>query len=130
MSMMPLASGRCRLLDGTVILASGEKSVSGDPIRAVFAVNGRDVTFDAIGVAAARLDKEGHLEALAAGGLKSFRGGGLTIELRERLDLALWRGREGGWRGVLHGWTGLIPAELTAITHDWLRTSAPQPLSQ
>jgi hypothetical protein len=129
-SMMPLPSGRCRLLDGTVILASGEKNVMGDPIRTAIAVNGRDMAFDAVGVAAARLDKEGHLEALAAGGLKSFRGGGLTIELPERLDLALWRGREGGWRGVLHGWTGPIPAELMTITHDWLRTAAPQPLSQ
>ncbi len=129
-SMMPLPSGRCRLLDGTVILASGEKNVMGDPIRATIAVNGRDMAFDAVGVAAARLDKEGHLEALAGGGLKSFRGGGLTIELPERLDLALWRGRKGGWRGVLHGWTGPIPAGLMMITHDWLRTAAPQPLSQ
>ncbi len=99
-----------------------------DPEAAV-AVNGRDLAFDAIGVAAARLDKEDNLEALAAGGFKSFRGGGLTIELPERLDLALWRGQKGGWRGVLHGWAGPVPAELMAITHDWLRTAAPQPLS-
>ena len=31
--MMPKPSGWCRLLDGTVILASGEKDVMGDPIQ-------------------------------------------------------------------------------------------------
>ena len=127
LSVMPLPSGRCRLLDGTVIIASGEKNVMGDPIRARIAAGGGEVTFDAVGLAAARLDKEGRLEALAAGGLKSFRGGGRAIELPERLDLALWRDQKGKWRGVLHGSTGGVPADLLAITHDWLRTAAPRP---
>ena len=38
-----------------------------------------------------RLDKDGKLEAVAAGAMKSFRGGGVAIELPERIDLALWR---------------------------------------
>ncbi|MEI7902108.1 MAG: hypothetical protein WCK89_17785, partial [bacterium] len=69
---MPKPSGQCRLLDGTIILASGEKDVLGDPIQKTLNVDGHEVAFDAVGVAAVRLDKDGKLEALAAGGLKRF----------------------------------------------------------
>ena len=121
-SMVPKRAGRCRLLDGTVILASGENDVMGDPIRKTVEVNGHDVTFDAVGVAAVRLNKEGSVEAMAGGGLKLFAAPGLRIELSKRADLAMWRDSEGKWHGVLHGWDGPIPSPLTAITDDIKKT--------
>ncbi|MCX6877885.1 MAG: hypothetical protein NTW21_29340 [Verrucomicrobia bacterium] len=127
-SMMPLLRGECRLLDGTVILASGQNDVRGDPIQKTIKVDGHDVTFDAVGVAAVRVDKDGKVEALAAGALKSFRGGGLTIELPERVDVALWRDGSGRWHGVLQDFSGPVPAALLAYTQDWLRLSVPRPL--
>ncbi len=128
-SMMPKPSGQCRLLDGTVILASGEKDLMGDPIQKTIQVGGQDVAFDAVGVAAVRLDKDGKLQAMAAGALKSFSGGGLTIELPERVDVALWRDAKGQWHGVLQGWNGPVPAALSAITADWQRLTVPQPFN-
>ena len=44
--MMPRPTGQCRLLDGTLILASGEKDVMGDPIQKTISINGHAVTFD------------------------------------------------------------------------------------
>lgn len=122
------SSGNCRLVDGTVILASGQNDVRGDPIQKSIKVNGHDVAIDAVGVAAVRLDKGGKLEALAAGALTSFRCGGLAIELPERVDVALWRDAEGKWHGVLQDFSGPVPAVLLAFTHDWLRLRVPQPL--
>ena len=115
-------------MDGTVILASGQNDVRGDPIQKSIKVNGHDVAIDAVGVAAVRLDKGGKLEALAAGALTSFRCGGLAIELPERVDVALWRDAEGKWHGVLQDFSGPVPAVLLAFTHDWLRLRVPQPL--
>lgn len=123
------SSGLCHLIDGTVILVSGEKNVTGDPIQKTIKVDGHDVAFDALGIAAVRLDKDGKLEAMAAGGLKSFRGGGLTIELPERADVALWRDNQGQMHGVLQDWTGPVPATLAVITDDWLRLAIPTPLN-
>jgi hypothetical protein len=126
-SMMPKPSGQCRLLDGTVIVASGEKDVLGDPIQKTIKVNGHAVTFDAVGVAAVRLNKAGKVEAMAAGGLKLFKAGDMTIELPDRADLALWRDAKGHWHGVLQDWTGPNPAVLSSITSDWLRLAVPKP---
>lgn len=125
--MSPHASGQCRLLDGTVILASGKDDVSGDPIRTTITVAGHDVTIDAVGVAAVRLDAKGAIEALACGGLKSFRGGGVTIELPERIDMAVWRDAAGKWQGVLQDHAGEVPKDLAALTADWKRLVIPVP---
>ena len=127
-SMMPKPSGQCRLLDGTVILASGEKDVLGDPIQKTLNVDGHEFAFDAVGVAAARLDKDGKLEALAAGGLKRFAVGKTKIELPQRIDVALWKDTKGVWQGVLQDYEGELPADLKAITAHWLRLSVPRPL--
>jgi hypothetical protein len=124
-SMMPKPSGQCRLLDGTVIVASGEKDVQGDPIQKSLEVNGHSVAFDTIGVAAVRLDKAGQVVALAAGGLKLFKAGEMTIELPRRADVALWRDAKGGWQGVLLGHEGPIPDELARITRNWTRLRLP-----
>jgi hypothetical protein len=122
-------SGISHLIDGTVIIASGENDVFGDLIQKTIKVQGHDVAFDAVGIAAVRLGKDGRLEAMAAGGLKSFRGGGLSIELPDRADVALWRDQHGQMHGVLQDWKGPVPVALLAITHDWLRLAVPVPLT-
>ena len=121
-------SGICRLTDGTVIIASGERDAMGDPIQKSIKVGGRDVTFDAVGVAAVRFDQRGKVEALAAGGLKSFSAGDWRIELATRTDLALWRNARGKWQGVLQGDEGAVPDPLAKVTGNWLRLKVPQPL--
>lgn len=127
-SMMPKPSGECRLLDGAVILASGEHDVMGDPIQKTILVKGQNVRFDAVGVAAVRLDSRGRVEAMAGGGLKSFAAGALTIDLDERADVVLWRNPQGQWQGVLQGWAGATPTELTRITTNWTRLRVPEPM--
>ena len=122
------ASGRCRLTDGTILLASGEQDAMGDPIRKTIKVQGRDVSFDTVGVAAVRLDKNGKLEALAAGGLRTFKAGDMTIELTTPADVALWKDARGKWRGVLQGYEGEVPEALATITKNWQRLKIPQPL--
>jgi hypothetical protein len=113
------------LVDGTVILASGAKAVQGDPIRETLSVNGYRVFFDAVGVAALRMNKRGEVEAMAAGGLKSFQAGTFSLDLPERVDVALWREGRGGWHGVIQGRAGPIPEPLLATTRDWVKLSLP-----
>ncbi len=127
-SVAPPAEGESRLLDGTHVFVSGVNAVSGDAIQGLIHVRDITMSVDAVGLLAIRLDKRGHIEALAAGGLKRFNADSLKIELPERTDLALWRDRRGKFHGVLQGWTGPVPATLRALTHDWLRLSVPAPL--
>ena len=129
-SMMPKPSGQCRLLDGTIILASGEKDVLGDPIQKTLNVDGHEVAFDAVGVAAVRLDKDGKLEALAAGGLKRFAVGKTKIELPQRIDVALWKDTKGVWQGVLQDYAGDVPKDLAALCKHWTRLQVPEPLKE
>lgn len=124
-SMMPKPGGQCRLLDGTVIVASGEKDVLGDPIQRTLKVNGHAVVFDAVGVAAVRFGGDGKVAALAASGLKLFRAGDLTLELPERADVALWRDAKGRWQGVLLGHDGPVPDALAKFTPNWRRLRMP-----
>jgi len=130
-SCAPPPAGQCRLIDGTHILVSGAKDVSGDPIRKTLRINGRTLTVNAIGVVGIRLGSNGQLNALAAGGLKRFElkgATGLKIELPERIDVALWRDDRGRMRGVLQGWRGPVPTSLAALTKNWLRLTLPTPL--
>ncbi len=124
--MVPNPAGSCRLIDGTVIIISAEKTITGDPIRQTFTIGGREVFFDAVGVAAVRLDKSGNPEAIAAGGMKSFRCGDMSIELAEPVDLALWRDSSGEWQGILQGHSGPLPEALTKITQNWTRLRLPE----
>lgn len=119
------AAGRCRLTDGTMILASAEQNVLGDPIRETISVQGKPVTFDAMGLAAVRLDKDGKLAALAAAALKSFQGAGLTLRLATRVDVALWKNKAGEWQGVLQGGNQKVPADLAKITRNWTHVNVP-----
>jgi len=130
-SCAPPPAGHCRLIDGTQILVSGAKEVTGDPIRKTLQIHDRTVTVDAVGVVGVRLRKDGQLDAMAAGGLKLFdlKGHtGVRIELPERIDVALWRDDQGRMRGVLQGWRGPVPKPLAALTANWVRLALPTPL--
>jgi len=101
-----------------------------DPILKTINVNGHDVAFDAVGVAAVRLDSSGQIAAMAAGGLKLLVCGDMRIELPERMDMALWRNRQGQWQGVLQGHSGPVPDALTQLTTNWSRLRLPVPLGK
>ncbi|MBE0655804.1 MAG: hypothetical protein IH594_18530, partial [Bacteroidales bacterium] len=120
-------TGFCRLIDGTLIQVAGTHRVSGDPIRTEMNITDHPVSFDAEGIAAVRLDPEGNVQALAAGGLKKFKAGNLEILLDDRVDLALWIDQYGKWQGVLQDWDGVIPDPLLKITKDWSRLAIPVP---
>lgn len=127
-SSSPPTTGFCRLIDGTIIQIAGTNTVSGDPIQTDIEIKSYPVTFDAIGVAAARLDNNGELEALAAGGLKYFKVGNFEIKLNKRVDIAIWKDQQNKWKGVLQGWMDPIPTELLDITENWIRLNIPVPL--
>lgn len=126
-SMMPQTQGTVKLIDGTVIIASGEKDVMGDPIKKSIQINGKKVNVDAIGIAGIRLNKSGLPEALAFGGLKSFSTGRFEIELPERMDIALIK-ENGIWKGIVQGFSGTIPKSLLRITKNWTYISAVNPM--
>jgi len=126
-SYFPPTTGSSRLIDGTVINVAGTNNISGDTILKEFEIGGNKVSFDAIGIAAVRLDLNGNPEAIAAGSLKSFRCGNIEINLNERLDLALWIDQNGQWRGVIQGLQGTVPQELLKITRNWKRIGLPEP---
>jgi hypothetical protein len=126
-SYAPPTTGFSRMIDGTIIHVAGTENISGDTIQTAFKVNGYDVFVDAVGVASVRLDEDGNLEALAAGGLQLFRTGDLEIRLNERTDLALWKNAGGKWQGVIQGWDGAVPDALLKITPDWIRLKVPVP---
>ncbi len=128
-SSSPPSTGHCRLIDGTVIHVAGTEKVSGDPIKTSFKIGEHVVTFDAEGVAAVRLDESGHVLALAAGGLRSFKSGEMEILLEQRIDLALWTNNKGNYEGVVQDWEGELPPQLLEITENWERIGLPIPYS-
>lgn len=125
--LAPAAAGQCRLLDGTVILAAGEQDAAGDPIRTGFEVNGRKVQVDCVGLVAVRFEDDGHLEALAAGGLRRFETDTFRLALDQPVDVALWRQADGEYAGVLQDCPGPVPPPLAAITARWSRLAVPTP---
>jgi len=126
-SVMPQPRGQCRFLDGTVLVASGEHDVLGDPLPPSFVVAGQSVQVDAVGFAAVRLGKSQQLEALAAGGLKHLSVGAFSLTLPERTDLALWRDPRGAWQGALFNET--IPEILSKRTAHWTCLRLPRTLT-
>ena len=129
-SMVPGVSGHLRLLDGTVIYASGRNSVMGDLIYKSIKVDGKKVRFDCIGIAAVRLDEHGKLEAMAAGGLSSFHGGGVKIDMPVRADIALWKDSNGEWHGILQGYEGPLSDDLQKICKNWKRLRVPESINE
>lgn len=115
-SAMPGTSGHSRMLDGTYLNIAATRDVSGDPIGD-FNADGNKVNVDAVGVVAVRFNERGELMAMAAGGLKSFKAGGLAINLPERINVALRKGPDGKWKGFIQ--QDDLPAALQKITKDW-----------
>ncbi len=124
----PPTTGYCRLIDGTVIQVAGTKNTGGDPIHSNIKIRGKGVRFDAVGIAAVRLDEKGDVQALSASGLKSFQTGNFKIDLSERCDLALWKDNQDNWNGIIQGLQGEIPPQLLKITKNWTRLNLPVPL--
>lgn len=127
-SAAPPRAGHCRLVDGTSVWLAGSHAVTGDPITLREVMRGVPVEAKAVGLLAIRLDAAGKLEALAAGGLSHFRGGGLELNLASPLDLAFWNDRQGRQHGVVQGAQSTVPEALRRLTPDWLRLAAPVPL--
>lgn len=127
LSYAPPTTGFSYLLDGTLVQVAATHDSTGDTIRSKMKIGKYDVALDAIGVAGVRLDQKGNLEALAAGGLKELRTDKFNLNLYERVDLALWKNKQGAWEGLLQGWTGNIPASLLDITSNWHRIDLPKP---
>ncbi len=128
-SVVPKASGHIRLIDGTYIEASGLTNVMGDPIKKHFLIDGRKVYVDAIGIVGIRFDKSGKLQALACGGLKSFKTGSTEINLPERQDIALFN-ENGQWQGIIHGDNKKIPADLSKFTNNWRIVKQPKAIEK
>lgn len=125
-SIMPKASGQLTLIDGTRIFVSGERHPLGDPIIKRIDIEGIQVDIDAIGIAAVKVSRNGELEALACGGMKSIKVGKFNIDLPERLDIALIK-RSSKWKGIIHNSNGVkIPAPLLNITSDWTLVRSPE----
>ena len=121
----PPRAGQCRLVDGTMIWLAGAERVAGDAIEINQPVNGHTLAAKATGVLAVRLDSSGKLQALAAGGLSRFQGGGLNLQLESPLDLALWRDAAGRWQGVVLDCAGPVPPALLQLTTSWQRRATP-----
>jgi hypothetical protein len=117
-SVMPEAKGQLTLVDGTRILISGGQHLLGDTILKKINIDGHQADINAIGVAGIRINEKGEVEALACGGLKTFKGGSLNIHLENRADIALIK-RSGKWKGIIHSNGTEIPAPLLDITSDW-----------
>ncbi len=124
-SSAPRTEGFCRLIDGTVIHVAGAHSVAGDAMQKTFWIDKHEVTFDATGLAAIRLDHNGKLEALAAGALQRFKLNDLEISLTQPVDLALWKDQTGKYHGVAQNLKGPLPETLLKITDDWRYLSLP-----
>ena len=124
-SFAPSEQGITRLTDGTVILLSGKENVAGDTINKTIRIHGVDVSFDVIGVGAVSLSKDGNVEAIVGGGLKSFKAGGFSIQLLQRVDVVLLK-EMGMWQGYVQGLVGKIPDELKKITNNWKRIALPE----
>lgn len=126
-SHAPPATGFSYLLDGTLVQVAGSKNAAGDTICSTMQLGQHKISVDAVGLAAVRLDEKGDLNALAAGGLKSLKTPAMTLNLDERIDLALWKNDLNDWEGVVQGWDDPIPGPLLALTGNWTYLSLPDP---
>lgn len=118
-SNTPPTQGYARLIDGTFLQVSGKENPAGDAIYSKRKLGKHTIIFDAIGIAAVKIDKEGQVQALAAGGLKYFKTKDFVIDLEKRIDLALWKNDNGEIEGTIQGYEGKIPEQLLAITPKW-----------
>lgn len=126
-SVSPATTGFCRLIDSTIIYIAGTNKVSGDTIRSEFKIQNFNVSIDAVGVAAIRLDEKGNIKTIAASSLKRIKTSNFEIRLKERIDIALWMDEKGEWKGVIQSENQEIPKELLAITKNWIHLNLPVP---
>lgn len=100
---LPDPDGSAMFADGTVVRVRGASPDQRGDVLDGFAqpleIGGQKVFFAAEGVFAARLGKDGNLEALAAGGLRRVEAPGLSLALDNPEDVALVR-RDGRWQGL------------------------------
>ncbi|MCL4178222.1 MAG: hypothetical protein KJ072_10840 [Verrucomicrobia bacterium] len=128
-SPAPPRTGTCRLIDGSRIWLAGSRQLAGDPLAINEVVAGVPIVAEAKGVLAVRVNAQGHLEALAAGGLRRFEGGGVALQLDPPLDLAFWIDAQRRRHGVVQETTDTIPESLRAWTPHWLRLALPAPVA-
>lgn len=124
----PPRAGTGRLVDGTRFWVSGRDDAAGDPLAIREEVSGHTIEADAVGLLAVRLNESGRLEALAAGGLSRFQGGGIALMLDSPIDLALWTDEQGRRRGVVQGAPAGVPPALLELTPHWLDLRLPASL--
>lgn len=129
-SNAPPVQGIARLIDGMLIQVAKKDNPAGGVIRSSKRIGKHTVTFDAVGIAAIRLDKNGQVETLAAGGLKYFKTGDFVIDLKQRIDLAFWKNEKGEIEGIIQGSECEIPEQLLAITNNWRLLKNPVPLEE
>ena len=118
---LPAPDGTLTLLDGTVARIKGcSPNFAGDPIWGTLTAGGVKIDYSAEGVFAARVDRQGALVALAAGGLRHVSLPGFTLKLDAPEDVVLVK-RDGKWRGLWQTATpsAPLPAPLAALTDDW-----------
>ena len=126
----PPTTGCCRLIDGTLIQVAGTSNRSGDNIQSRMNIGKYAVIFDATGLAAIKLNAEGQVEALAAGGLKFIETGNFKINPDKRVDIAIRKNKQDEWEGIIQCCDTDIPQQLLNITQNWTRLKVIIPLDE
>ena len=121
----PDLEGHIRLTDGTEVFLSGQTNAAGDPITGTFEIAGHEATAEARGILAVRFTADGQIDALAAGGLKQFTGGGLSLQFDAPVDFAYWHDDKGKPKGALQNGSTNLPEVLGVLTKDWTRLATP-----
>ncbi len=117
-----------RLVDGTHVFVAGEQDASGDPIQGVLEAGGHALQADVRGMLAVRFAQDGTLDALVAGGLRQFDGGGVSLQLDPPADIAWWHDKHGRARGAIQDFEGELPGALRELADDWARLASPPPV--
>ncbi len=114
----PACLGKARYVDGTHVWIAAEKNLAGDEIvlrnEILDDLPARPkITAEATGLLACRFTPDGTLVALAAGNLKKFAGGGVTVDMENKpTNIALWKDVQGKWTGVFQSENELPPKGL------------------
>ena len=124
---IPEMAGFARRLDGTLLWTNASLEAStGLPIALKNeTVKSNDgtlvyiVSAQANGLLACRFDADGRLEMLTAAGLTQFCAGGVDLELKAPVDIALWKDANGQWQGVFQAKENQLPEELRAFPAQW-----------
>ena len=123
--------------DGVLVLNDGTKariraldpSPAGDRVSDTLSFAGGDVSFDAEGVFAARLDADGKVDALGGAAIRRFSAPGLEAAFTRPYDLVLRRNAAGRLEGLWQASAdaGEVPAELRRLAVNWRKLVVPAP---